>query len=728
MISWIRYLSIRSKLIILVLALLAIPWMGNRYVGEMKAFLLQGQKDALLLTASGIATILNEQNELFRDNVGVPELIGEQYDLFAYRLPRAVSADGDPSDWSDTALDERRFYTLGSDHLCEPAVDPADFEVTHILGYRGVWFYALFEVRDEHIVYRNGSGPDLGNSDHIRILIQHADGPLIRYVLVARQPGRMSAYLVGEDWQLPEGGGQAVNDVFASLRKTEVGYTVELRMPRPPVAENSRMGFVVVDVDDPGHHDQFEQIATFPLAKNNLPGRVLLTSPKIAQLLRGLDQPNSRIWVLDKEQQVRAVVGGLSPPRAVETPAPESPNKWSQFKVRFNNELDRLLTRPDVHFEDLPSDLTHRREEMFTEVLAGQPKSDVRRSVDNKVKIVMAGYPIRSGGDVMGAVVVEQSSHAILTSQYELLKSMAAASLLVFAFVTLMLIIFAWRLTVRIGRLRDTTDEAISIEGRVRENRIPVRLYPKDELGDLGRSITAMLKRLSGYTRYLEGLPDTLAHELNNPLNVVSSSLQNLEQENPSIKDNVYVERARGGVQRLRNILSSLTDAANLEEAMQSEQKTRINICQLVTDYVEGVSAVYPFHRIEVVLKEDPIYILGSGDHLAELLDKLIDNAVQFGVPNTVIQVTLRRIENSVEIAVANEGATIPLDMRDRVFDPMVSIGRKDAKKSHLGLGLYVVRLIVGFHGGYARIDNRQEGTGVVVTITLPCEFQRTKY
>jgi two-component system sensor histidine kinase ChvG len=355
---------------------------------------------------------------------------------------------------------------------------------------------------------------------------------------------------------------------------------------------------------------------------------------------------------------------------------------------------------------------------MVLDVLDGSPKAATRRSVDDKVKIVMAGHPIRSGNSVLGAVVVEQSSNAILTRQYELLKSLAAASLLVFAFVTITLIIFAWRLTVRIGRLRDTTEQAITREGRVQELLIPNRHYPRDELGDLGRSITSMLKRLSGYTQYLEGLPDTLAHELNNPLNVVSSSLQNLEQEQGNLSDNKYMERAQTGVNRLRHILTSLTEAANLEEAMQSEEKEPISLGRLLEDYIGGARSIYPKHTFDLVVAHEPTVVLASGEHIAELLDKLIDNAVHFGDEAEPINVRLKLKSSRLIISVANHGPQVDIELQDRIFEPMVSLGRKDAKQSHLGLGLYVVRLISEFHE--ARATMRNTSKGVVVSVSFP--------
>ncbi len=719
MFKWFRYLSIRSKLIWLVLAMLSIPWMGGRYVVEMKEFLLQGQKDALLLTAGGIATILNDRTDLFDNEGGVPELLGEKSDSFAYQLPRLIQLDGDASDWGRSVLLEKREFTEGKPSLCDANFDPDDFALQHLLGYRSEWLYALFEVTDNNIVYRDLERRKLGNGDHIRVLIQHPYGPLTRYTLVARGPGRMSAYLVSGDWQSPLLG-DPVEDVVAVLKETDYGYAVEMRMPRYLVGRYSRLGFNVIDVDDAETRELRAQISTYPQAENTQPGRVLLTSPEITQLIRGLNQPNSRIWIIDKQQQVRAVVGGLSPPRAIEKPDAEPKSMWQEFQAKLTTKLDAYLKRPDVVFEDLPSDITVRRDEMIIDVLNGKPRSDSRRSVDQKVRIVMAGHPIRGGSSVLGAVVVEQSSHAILRGQYELLKSLASASLLVFAFVTLALVAFAWRLTVRIGRLHDTTERAISAEGRVQKSSIPTRVYPQDELGDLGRSITSMLQRLSGYTSYLEGLPDTLAHEMNNPLNVVSSSLQRLEQEQESIRGDKYMERAQAGIQRLKHLLSSLTQAANLEDAMHTEDRQKLNLSSLLTDYTGGVQSMFEFHHFLLKLDADDLYILGSGDHIAELLDKLIDNAVQFGVPNTVIEIALLEVEDGLLLTVANEGAVIAEGQQDRVFEPMVSLGRKDATTSHLGLGLYVVRLIADYHQARAWMANRQDGTGVVVSVLFP--------
>jgi signal transduction histidine kinase len=60
--------------------------------------------------------------------------------------------------------------------------------------------------------------------------------------------------------------------------------------------------------------------------------------------------------------------------------------------------------------------------------------------------------------------------------------------------------------------------------------------------------------------------------------------------------------------------------------------------------------------------------------------------------------------------------------MEGRLFESMVSIRRADSGGSppHLGLGLYIVRLVAEFHGGSAAAHDRPDGRGVIVTVTLP--------
>ncbi len=718
MLRRLRAVSIQARLIWLVLALLIIPWMGYHYVQEMRKFLLQGQQNALLLTANGIATVLDGRSELFNPATGVPEVLGEKNDLYAHRLDNPVQLDGKLGDWG--ALREHATYhTGGALFVCDENYNPRSFSLHNVIGHYEGFLYAMFEVNDQRVVYRDLERRQLDTSDQIRILLQLPDATLEHYLVVARAPGRMSVYLVDADWRLPLEGA-ATTEFTAEMAETDWGYQVELRIPREVIGSRSKLGFFVVDVDDPEQRDIAATISTSPQVSGSDPAQILLSSPELTKILQGLDQPRSLIWILDKQQRVRAVVGGLSGP--VDRGEIDSPIAgWlRQMYQRLQSRIAALPKRPVEQFVDVPTDVTHRPDKIFSAILKGEARAHARPSLDQKAQIIVAGYPIKSGDEILGAVVVEQSSNVVLALQYRLLRNLTLATILVFAFVVAALFMFAWRLTGRVRWLHTTTEKAITAEGRVVEARIPVRGYPADELGDLGRSITAMLKRLSGYTRYLEGMPDTLAHEMNNPLNVVSSSLQILEADIPEIRQNQYMQRARTGVERLRAILTSLTEAANLEEAMRDEVKQPLDLAALVREFVAGYRISQPAHRFDLRAGSESLYIEGNADHLAQLLDKLIDNAVQFSRPGGGIVVRVRRRGGNAEIVVQNEGRTLPENLRDRLFDPMVSYGRTDVKRSHLGLGLFVVRLITEYHQGRAWAENRTDPPGVAVTVSIP--------
>ena len=466
-------------------------------------------------------------------------------------------------------------------------------------------------------------------------------------------------------------------------------------------------------------------ISTSPQHSGEEPGQILITSPELEKILKGLDRPQSRIWILDNLQRVRAVVGGLSSPPPTDPATEAEPNLMVTVYQFVQGHLDNLLKRPTSQFTDISPEVKSRPDKIFTTILKGTPRVEERLSLDQKAEIVVAGYPIKSGEAIMGAVIVEQSSNAILALQYQLLRSLTVVTSLVFFFVLITLFIFAWRLTVRVRRLYNTTEQAITAEGRVLEDKIPKRTYPRDELGDLGRSITSMLTRLSGYTRYLEGMPDTLAHEMNNPLNVVSSSLQILEADMPEIRENRHMQRARNGVNRLRIILTNLTEAANLEEAMRDEVKKPVNLPTLISEFVDGYRGSHPQQEFKLEISGTPLVVESSPDHLAQMLDKLIDNAVQFSENNKPIIVRTARNDDCAEISVLNEGPELPERISDRLFDPMVSYGKTNAKYSHLGLGLFVVRLIAEYHKGTAWAENRNDTHGVSVTVSIPLQGLR---
>ena len=85
------------------------------------------------------------------------------------------------------------------------------------------------------------------------------------------------------------------------------------------------------------------------------------------------------------------------------------------------------------------------------------------------------------------------------------------------------------------------------------------------------------------------------------------------------------------------------------------------------------------------------------------------------------IVVRLSKEQDTAVHCISNSGPGLPETMSEKLFDPMISMRDASASEdSHLGLGLYVARLIAEFHGGSISLKNREDRQGAVVTVTVP--------
>ena len=116
----------------------------------------------------------------------------------------------------------------------------------------------------------------------------------------------------------------------------------------------------------------------------------------------------------------------------------------------------------------------------------------------------------------------------------------------------------------------------------------------------------------------------------------------------------------------------------------------------------------------------DPCFLRGAPELIVQLLDKLVENAVDFCPPGGIITILLKRALGNYLLEVQNDGPPIPPALLGRLFESLFEQRQGRDDKPHFGLGLYIVRLVAEFHGGTAVAANRAEGNGALFTITLP--------
>ena len=713
-------LKIRTKLLLLVLLLLAIPWMGYESVREMEKFLLEGQEQALELTTQGISSILGNRTDLFDPGVGVPEVIGRPLTSLLNEIEEPLAIDAPTETWAASVVPLTHFSGSGL-FECGPDYEPESLAVRHGLALGPDFVFAFFEIDDDSLVFRDPTLLSLDANDQTRMTIQRNNGEILRYLLTAQAPGRLSVYLMRENWR-DVVDGEALRDIAGTLDPLTSGFAVKLRIPRDLLGVGARLKFEVVDVDDPKNREIEQIISTEPDPGSYEFGSVRLITPELAKLIQPLYISEANITVWDRSFRVRAQIGSVVPParEAFGMTSPENASLFQRAEDQLILFLGWILRSPTRGLTDMPTDSSTEDQRVLAQVLSeGEPITERRRYGD--AKLIVTASPIWAQGEIEGAVLIKQSANKLLALQYETLQRFTILFLAVFIFLSLAILIFSTRLTYRVGRLQRETEQAASSEGRLLKDRIRAGARSSDELGSLTRSISSMLHNLGQYTRYLEKLPDTLAHELHNPLNVVNSSLENLQYNHRELTDDKHLQRARNGIGRLRSIITSLTEAASLKEALSQEQEQleRFDFRSLIQNCVEGYQSANPDYRIVATLAPTSAWIFGVPDRIAQLLDKLIDNAIAFGAQNGLIIVHLRDVGDNLELTVSNDGPALPSEIADSLFDPMVSSTR-DARKTHLGLGLYIVRLVAEFHKGTVAARNRHGGIGVEVVVSLP--------
>ena len=715
-------LKIRTKLLLLILSLLAIPYMGYNSVRTMEKFLLEGQMEALKLTSEGIATLLKDRANLFSDSEGIPEFLIPTQQL-PQELITAIPFEASVTEWS-SALNNLIDYTGGQFFECDSSYEPNSFSVRFGAGVHNNFYYALFNITDDIVILRDLERLSLDHNDSLRLAITAQDGTINRFLFTAAESGRMSIYEMKEDWRYTVTG-DPIRDVVAELVPRNNGYSIKIRAPLEFLGQARQITFKVVDVDDKTSLAIENFISTAPDASQHAIGRVRLISPELARLIEPLYLSASQITIWDRNFQLRAETGTIVPDDYrtylafdVETVG------WDRFKNSLQRIGARILRSPLIDPDEYPEESSREDQRLLNQIFdTGNSIAERRRYGD--ARIIAAGHPVWLEDEVIGSILIKQSGNKILSLQSNTLRRFTLLFLGVFLFLTLTILVFAFRITYRVSSLQKETEHAATPEGRLKKTFIKSGTRSTDEIGDLSRAISQMLQNLSQYTQYLERLPDTLAHEMHNPLNVVNSSLQNLERNNRELRSNGYMERARNGIFRLQNIVTSLTEAANLKDGLESEinQREYFDLVKLVIGCVDGYQSSHPNFRFICDSPKRRLKLYGFEDHVAQMLDKLVDNAIAFGNPDGDILIKLQRQNQSVELSVTNWGSILPLDIENRLFDPMVS-SSKDARRTHLGLGLYIVRIIVEFHGGKVIARNLPSKDGVTVTVMFPLSFE----
>ena len=684
-------LSIRTKLFALLIIPFFIPLIGYSFIKNQELALRESEQSLLADYARVAATVLSRYKEDF-DFSSRHDSGPIQTTAYASPISYTPLLDGYFDDWPS--------------HI-KPAIT-FNSKVKIFLTTDNKSYFIFIKVSDDEINYFNPENPDNHEQpiNNEQISISSNDN---KFVIYTSAPGKIFARKIIDNKILTE------PRINGSWVESGGGYNVELKAPKGFF--DNQLALSITDSNS--MQSGSNNVTTFGTNTNYL---IASPSAEIQKALADFSRKGLRFWVSDLNGNVLASTGSIKEGIVRED---------ESFMTTIRKAIYRLvLQQPTTNFKDDRFGSVKLENISNLNALQGNPFQHRYATPDNRAMIMSAAHPIYANtwpvnagtasinaeSKVIGAVTIEKNSNKILLLHNKAMESIIDISILAFILTLAILLFLTTHISRKIIRLRDHTQSSISSDGRI-IGAIPLTNATRDEISDLNDSFHSMIERVSQYNDYLENMAGRLSHELKTPLAIVSSSLDNMSLCEIPEDVAIYHKRAVDGINRLRQILSAMSEATRLEHSLDSTTSEQINLTEIVNSYCQGFQSCFNNIELQTNFPQSPITISGNKDLIAQMLDKLLANAVDFHTPDSPISVKITFNNGTATLAVSNYGKTIPDNEIKQIFSPMVSLRPKAAQENNLGLGLYIAQLISKFHKGHIYAKNLDDKNGVMICI-----------
>lgn len=219
-------------------------------------------------------------------------------------------------------------------------------------------------------------------------------------------------------------------------------------------------------------------------------------------------------------------------------------------------------------------------------------------------------------------------------------------------------------------------------------------------------------------------------HQLNTPLSIIrgyTSMLLAGDAGKLNEKQQRYITEVHGGALRLSKIIKDLLDITHLDrDTYLHHNHQPVNVKGLITKAIGRAAKKAVARHITITphLPDRGIVIMGNSTHFEEALSNLLDNAIKYSDERTEITVELTEDKGptgtEAVLRVIDQGIGIPIEEQPRIFQRFYRASNSEARDAQgTGLGLYIVKRIVEFHGGSISFTSEQN-QGTTFTLRFP--------
>jgi heavy metal sensor kinase len=266
----------------------------------------------------------------------------------------------------------------------------------------------------------------------------------------------------------------------------------------------------------------------------------------------------------------------------------------------------------------------------------------------------------------------------------------------------------------------DISAAAVKISAGDLSQRINVA-EAESELGRLAGVLNSTFARLEAAFAQQQQFTADAAHELRTPISVVLAQTQTaLQRERAANEYRETVEACQRSAQRMRRLIESLLELARLDAGQETLKRLRFNLAGAANDCIEQLKLVANQRNVKILTELTPVEITGDAERLAQVVNNLLVNAIQYNRSDGEVRVKLEAQSGLAVLTVTDTGPGISDEDLPHVFERFYRGDKsRTVSNGHAGLGLAISKAIVEAHGGTISVSS-QPGTGTTFTVMLP--------
>jgi signal transduction histidine kinase len=215
-----------------------------------------------------------------------------------------------------------------------------------------------------------------------------------------------------------------------------------------------------------------------------------------------------------------------------------------------------------------------------------------------------------------------------------------------------------------------------------------------------------------------------LGHELRNPVAAIATAAEVMRLSGSShpasdeVRDVVYRQ-----VRHMSRLLDDLLDVSRITRGTIELRRSKLDLRDVAALAVQTAHQQMDARRqhLHVDLPEQPVWLLGDADRLAQVISNLLANASRYTPVGGTIEVGMRSHGDHVTVSVRDDGDGIAAEDLPFLFEPFTQSKRGlDRPGGGLGLGLTLVKKLIELHGGAVSVESAGPGRGSEFTLQIP--------